>query len=95
MLFRSVFGTPIAGAIFGLEFVVLGRIEYGALVPALVAALVGDLTTRGLGIAHTAYPSPPAIPLTPLLFGKWLVFAAAVGSWRFVEQGKMRPPIEF
>jgi H+/Cl- antiporter ClcA len=36
--FGSVFGTPIAGAVFGLEFVVLGRIEYDALVPALVAS---------------------------------------------------------
>ncbi|HEY3254847.1 MAG TPA: chloride channel protein, partial [Polyangiaceae bacterium] len=29
--FGSVFGTPIAGSLFGLEFVVLGRIEYEAL----------------------------------------------------------------
>ena len=39
--FGSVFGTLIAGAVFGLEFVVLGRIEYDALVPALVASVVG------------------------------------------------------
>ena len=58
--FGSVFGTPVAGAVFGLEFVVLGRIEYDALVPALMAALIGDLTTRGLGIEHTAYPVPPS-----------------------------------
>jgi len=48
--FGSVFGTPVAGAVFGLEFVVRGRIEYHALVPALVASVVGDLTTRGLGV---------------------------------------------
>jgi len=76
--FGSVFGTPIAGAIFGLEFVVLGRIAYDALVPALVASLVGDLTTRGLGIVHTPYPSAPELALTPTTFVKWLVFAAAV-----------------
>ena len=35
----SVFGTPIAGTVFGLELVVLGRVEYRALVPALAAAL--------------------------------------------------------
>jgi H+/Cl- antiporter ClcA len=76
--FGSVFGTPFAGTLFGLEFVVLGRLEYGALVPALVAALVGDSVTRALGIVHTPYPSVSAVPLTPLLFLKWLVFAAAV-----------------
>jgi H+/Cl- antiporter ClcA len=64
--------------VFGLEFVALGRIEYDALVPALVASIVGDMTTRALGIVHTAYPTAPPISLTPLLLGKWLVFAAAV-----------------
>jgi H+/Cl- antiporter ClcA len=76
--FGSVFGTPIAGTFFGLEFVVLGRMEYEALVPALVASIVGDLTTRSLGIHHTPYPAAPALAFTPLLLLKWLVFAAAV-----------------
>lgn len=76
--FGSVFGTPVAGAIFGLEFVVLGRISYDALVPALVASVVGDLTTRALGIGHVAYPVAPHVPLTPILLLKWIVFAAAI-----------------
>ena len=76
--FGSVFGTPLAGAVFGLEFVVLGRIEYEALVPALVASVVGDLTTRALGIHHTLYPKLQLVPLTPQLAAKWLLFAAAV-----------------
>jgi H+/Cl- antiporter ClcA len=76
--FGSVFGTPIAGTVFGLEFIVLGRIEYDALVPALVASVIGDMTTRALGIGHTHYPPAPHVPLTPLLLLEWLVFAAAV-----------------
>lgn len=76
--FGSVFGTPIAGMVFGLEFIVLGRIEYDALVPALVASIVGDLTTQALGISHTHYPAPAHLPLTPLLLAKWLLFAVAV-----------------
>jgi H+/Cl- antiporter ClcA len=85
--FGSVFGTPIAGAVFGLEFVVLGRIEYRALVPALIASVVGDLTTRGLGIHHTIYPAAPHVALDPLLILKWLVFALAVAltSVAFIE----------
>ena len=75
--FGSVFGTPLAGAVFGLEFVVLGRVEYAALVPALVASVVGDFTTRSLGIVHTAYPPAPVLSLTPLVLLKWLIFAAA------------------
>jgi H+/Cl- antiporter ClcA len=85
--FGSVFGTPIAGAIFGLEVVSVGRMEYDALFPALVASLVGDLVTRSLGVVHTAYPSPAALGLTPILLGKWAVFALAVAltSIAFVE----------
>ena len=85
--FGSVFGTPIAGMVFGLEFVTIGRIEYRALVPALVASVVGDMVTRGLGIHHTAYPAPAPVPLTPLLLAKWLVFAIAVAltAIAFVE----------
>lgn len=85
--FGSVFGTPIAGAVFGLEFIVLGRIEYDALVPALVASVVGDMTTRALGIVHTHYPPVPSVPLTPLLLAKWLVFAVAVAlaTTTFIE----------
>src|SRR6185312_4732751 len=85
--FGSVFGTPIAGAIFGLEVVSVGRMEYDALFPALVASLVGDLVTRALGVVHTAYPAPAALGLTPLLLGKWAVFAIAIAltSIVFVE----------
>jgi H+/Cl- antiporter ClcA len=85
--FGSVFGTPLAGAVFGLEFVVLGRVEYAALVPALVASVVGDLTTRGLGILHASYPPAPWLKLTPLLCLKWLLFAGAVAvvTLAFIE----------
>ena len=85
--FGSVFGTPIAGAFFGLEVIRVGQVEYDALLPALVASVVGDLTTRSLGVTHTIYPSPGPLPMTVAVFGKWLVFAVAVGlvTVAFVE----------
>lgn len=85
--FGSVFGTPIAGTLFGLEVVSIGRMEYDALFPALVAAVVGDFVTRSLGVGHTHYPSPAALGMTPLLFAKWAVFGLAVAatSVTFVE----------
>ena len=78
--FGSVFGTPVAGVVFGLEVVVVGRLTYEALLPALVASVVGDLVTRGLGIVHTVYPAPAPLPLTPLVLLKLAVFAAAVAA---------------
>src|SRR4051812_1027266 len=77
--FGSVFGTPIAGTVFGLEVVRVGRVDYGAMLPALVAAIIGDFTTRALGVRHTEYPQVGALALTPTIFGKWLVFAVVVG----------------
>ncbi len=85
--FGSVFGTPLAGTVFALEFVVLGRLRYDALVPALCAALVGDFTSQALGVEHTTYVSIPWVPLTPGLALRWLVFAGVVAlvSGLFVE----------
>ncbi|MDB4996570.1 MAG: Chloride channel protein [Myxococcaceae bacterium] len=85
--FGSVFGTPIAGALFGLEVVCLGRMEYDALLPALVAALVGDFVTRHLGVVHTPYPVVSYVELTPLVLAKLAVMgvAMALATIAFVE----------
>lgn len=85
--FGSVFGTPVAGALFGLEFVVLGRLEYDALVPALIASFVGDRLTRLFGVQHAIYPTLVAEPLTGALLAKWIAFAIciAVVSIVFIE----------
>ena len=43
--FASVFGTPLAGAVFALEVLALGRLPltfYRALLPCLAAALLAD-----------------------------------------------------
>ncbi len=78
--FGSVFGTPIAGALFGLEVVVVGRLRYEALLPALIASFVGDAVTRATGILHASYPQAPPVELTLLLVGKWVLFAAAIAA---------------
>lgn len=53
--FGAVFGTPLAGAVFALEVLAVGRIEYRALVPCLVAGVVGDWSCHAWGIEHTLY----------------------------------------
>ncbi len=77
--FASVFGTPMAGAIFGMEVVIVGRMDYEALFPVLVAALVGDWTTRAWGIQHAAFPVLDPVSLTALLALKWMVFGGLLG----------------
>ena len=41
--FAAVFGTPVSGALFGIEVLYLGRIDYTVLFPALVAGIVAHL----------------------------------------------------
>ncbi len=66
--FGSVFGTPLAGTVFGLEVLALGRIGYGALFPCLVAAFVGDWVTHAWGIQHTLYRVAAIPPLSAIGF---------------------------
>lgn len=53
--FGAVFGTPIAGAIFALEVLTIGRMQYEALIPCLMAAIAGDWSCHAWGIAHVQY----------------------------------------
>ncbi|MGD8239303.1 MAG: chloride channel protein, partial [Armatimonadota bacterium] len=52
--FAAVFGTPLAGALFGIEVLYLGRLEYQVLFPCLVAGMVGHLAC---GEVHPVSPA--------------------------------------
>jgi len=53
--FGSVFGTPLTGAIFAMEVVIVGQVQYDALIPVLIASVVGDATCSAWGIHHQIY----------------------------------------
>ena len=53
--FGAVFGTPLAGTIFAMEVLTIGRIEYQALLPCLTAAILGDWACHAWGVGHTHY----------------------------------------
>ena len=77
--FASVFGTPLAGAVFGLEVFLMGSIRYEAVLPSFLAAVLADWVTRAWGVGHTAYPVLAALPLTPLGLGCTLLVGALCG----------------
>jgi H+/Cl- antiporter ClcA/PII-like signaling protein len=77
--FGSVFGTPLAGAIFGLEVLFVGRLRYDALVPCLIGSVVADWTCSAWGVHHTHYIVPSLPAVTPLLVAKVLLASLAFG----------------
>lgn len=77
--FGSVFGVPLAGAVFALEVQTVGRLRYDALVPCLTASVVGDLVVVRLGVMHTPTPVLGAVELAPMLLAKVVLAGLAFG----------------
>ncbi|WP_043634637.1 voltage-gated chloride channel family protein [Chromobacterium haemolyticum] len=82
--FASVFGTPLAGAIFGLEVLAIGRLRYDAILPCMVAAIVADQVGMLWGIHHTHY----AIPAIPAI-SAWLLIVMVLAGSIFGLTGKV------
>ncbi|MBJ6727836.1 chloride channel protein [Geomesophilobacter sediminis] len=75
--FATVFGTPIAGALFGIEVLVLGQMLYEVLFPSFVAGIVGFHVATLLG---GQYPRVPVI--VPPQVNGWSIFeVVALGLW--------------
>ena len=53
--FATVFGTPVAGAIFGVEVLIIGVILYDVLLPSFIAGFAAFTTAQFLGIEYTYY----------------------------------------
>lgn len=102
--FGSVFGTPLAGAIFALEWLVIGRIRYESILPAFLGAYVADYTCAVLWeVPHTQYDIPfvPELDFTNLL---WIIpagisfglagrlFAKATHFWSGLFSRKIKYP---
>jgi H+/Cl- antiporter ClcA len=76
--FASVFGTPLAGAVFGLEVLAIGRLRYDALLPCVVAAVVADQVGLWWGVHHAHYAVGALPALSP-----WSLLATVVAGAAF------------
>ncbi|WP_295526414.1 voltage-gated chloride channel family protein [uncultured Pseudacidovorax sp.] len=82
--FSSVFGTPLAGALFGLEVLAIGRMRYDALFPCTVAAIVADQVGLAWGVHHTHYVVSSVAPVT-----LWSVLAVTLAGIAFGLTGRV------
>ncbi|WP_345972160.1 chloride channel protein [Sulfurimonas diazotrophicus] len=53
--FASVFGTPIAGAIFGVEILIVGALMYDVLLPSIVSGFAAFYAAKFFGIEYTYF----------------------------------------
>lgn len=77
--FSSVFGTPLAGAIFGLEVLSIGRINYNAILPCIFAAIIADRTGLLWGVHHTHYATPLIPHISPMVLAAIVVAGGLFG----------------
>jgi len=73
--FGSIFGTPVTGAVFALEFYLFGHITHKAIFPAFIASIASWYTTELWDIGH-ARNHVPFVPEATLLH---LLYAVAAG----------------
>lgn len=54
--FAAVFGTPIAGALFGVEVLFVGALLYDILLPSFIAGIISYQVSSLLGITYFHHP---------------------------------------
>ncbi|HEA31126.1 H+/Cl-antiporter ClcA [Gillisia sp. Hel1_33_143] len=107
--FASVFGTPLAGGIFALEVLVLGRIRLDAIIPSFMAAVFADYFCRIWGVSHTQYHITEVANMNPanllwallagIIFGLvGMLFSKSTHFWsdlfkKYINYPPLRPVI--
>ncbi|MDD5568386.1 MAG: chloride channel protein [Candidatus Omnitrophica bacterium] len=67
--FASVFGTPIAGAIFGVEVLFVGAILYDVLLPSFIAGIISYHISILFGVTYFYHP----ITLVPVFTNQFFI----------------------
>ena len=77
--FASVFGTPLAGAVFGLEMAVINKLNYKAIIPCFLSAVLANYVTTAWGVPHTHYAISSITEVNLPSIGYMLVAALCFG----------------
>ena len=88
--FATVFGTPIAGAIFGVEVLFVGSLLYDVLFPSFVAGIVGYQVSSFFGVTYFHQPLNFVPMFNSLLFIKVCIGGIFFGLCSFIFIELMR-----
>lgn len=85
--FSAVIGTPVAGAIFGVEVLFSGRLLYDNLLHSLVAGMIAFKTAEAMGVTYFSSRLHFVPELSHLTFLKVMIFGIIMGiiSLLFIE----------
>lgn len=73
--FSAVFGTPLAAAVFAMEVVSVGIMQYSALLPCVIAALTAHLIAKQFGATPESF-FVVDIPEFALIPAGWVILLA-------------------
>lgn len=75
--FASVFGTPLAGALFALEVLYFSKITYKSIILSFAVAYIAYFTVEFWQVAHTHYHIPIVPQITATLLG-WIIIVSII-----------------
>ena len=82
--FASVFGTPIAGAIFGVEVLFVGTILYDVLLPSFIAGVISYNVSSALGIRYFHHTLTTSLNFSAVFFYQILLAGVFFGLCSFL-----------
>lgn len=77
--FGAVFGTPLAGAFFGMEMCYVGKLDYSSALYCLAASFTGNAVAQALGTQHGGHAIAAVPALSPASIVLTVAAAVAFG----------------
>lgn len=77
--FASIFGTPLAGALFAVEVLYFSKISFKSIIPAIFTAYIAFYMVEILQVKHTHYSISFVPQLSMVTFG-WIVIVGLLSG---------------
>ncbi len=82
--FAAVFGTPIAGALFGVEVLFTGTILYDVLLPSLISGIMAYQVSSLFGVTYFHHPLQFTYVFSEFFFLKVVLAGIFLGACSFI-----------